>query len=183
MTAQDRMRRYAGLLRAVNVGGRPLRMEDLRRIASGLGFGSPQTLLASGNLLFETAEPPAKAGARLEAAILAELNLAADVMVRDRAELDATLAANPFPRQAREEPNRLMAMFLNGPPQSELDALAPACVAGEEVRAGPDCLYIWYPAGAGTSKLSNGLIERRLKVRGTARNWNTVGKLAALLAA
>ena len=44
------------------------------------------------------------------------------------------------------------------------------------------CLYIYFPQGAGVSKLSNSFIERRLKVRGTARNWNTVGKLAALLA-
>jgi len=176
------VKRVAGLLRAVNVGGRKLLMADLKRIATDAGFEAPSTLLASGNVLFGTTLAPEAAEKTLEAAIHKDLGLAADVMVRDLAQLKAVIAANPFPRQAKEEPNRLMAMFLTGEPQGELGVLDSACVAGEEVRSGPGCLYIWFPNGAGTSKLANGLIERRLKVRGTARNWNTVNKLAALLA-
>ena len=176
------MKRVAGLLRAVNVGGRKVLMADLKRVAADAGFDAPTTLLASGNVLFGTTLPPAKAAATLEAAILKEIGVATDVMVRDRPELDAVMAANPFPRQASEEPSRLMAMFLNGEPQSELESLAAGCILGEEVRLGPGCLYIWFPQGAGVSKLGNSFIERRLKVRGTARNWNTVGKLRDLLA-
>jgi uncharacterized protein (DUF1697 family) len=182
MGGRGEVRRLAGLLRAVNVGGRKVLMEDLRRIAAEAGFEAPATLLASGNLLFGTELSPARAAEKLEAAILDELGVATNVMVRDHDELAAVVEANPFPRQARDEPNRLMAMFLSGEPQAELDVLASACAGGEEVRAGPGSLYIWFPNGAGTSKLSNAVIERRLKVRGTARNWNTVGKLEALLA-
>jgi len=176
------MKRVVGLLRAVNVGGRKLLMADLKRIAAEAGFEDPTTLLASGNVLFGTTLAPAAAEKALEAAILKDLGLAADVMVRDLGQLEAVIAANPFPKQAKEEPNRLMAMFLTGEPQAGLEVLENACVAGEEVRSGPGCLYIWFPGGAGASKLSNVVIERRLKVRGTARNWNTVGKLAGLLA-
>lgn len=183
MGSRRKVRRLAGLLRAVNVGGRKLLMADLRRIAAAAGFDSPSTLLASGNLLFGTDLDPHLAERTLEAAIHADVGLAADVMVRDLQQLRAVIAANPFPRQAAEEPNRLMTTFLTGEPQGDLSVLASACVAGEEVRLGPGCLYIWFPAGAGTSKLSNVVIERRLKVRGTARNWNTVGKLATLLSA
>jgi len=177
------MKRVAGLLRAVNVGGRKLLMADLKRIAGEAGFEAPSTLLASGNVLFGTKLSSGAAAARLEAAIQEDLGLATDVMVRDLVELKATIAANPFPRQAKEEPSRLMAVFLTGEPQGELSGLDSVCTAGEEIKAGPGCLYIWFPGGAGTSKLANGLIERRLKVRGTARNWNTVNKLAALLEA
>lgn len=177
------MRRLAGLLRAVNVGGRKVLMADLKRVAADCGFEAPQTLLASGNLLFGTEMAPAAAGALLEAAILRDLGIAADVMARDRAELQAVIGANPFPREARDEPSRLMAMFLSGAPQGDLDDLTPACGLGEQVRPGPGCLYIFYPSGAGVSKLTNVVIERRLKVRGTSRNWNTVGKLTELLAA
>jgi uncharacterized protein (DUF1697 family) len=177
------MKRVAGLLRAVNVGGRKLLMADLKRIAGEAGFENPATLLASGNLLFGTKLAPDAAEKALEAAIEKDLGLAADVIVRDLAQLKAVIADNPFPRQAEEEPNRLMAMFLTGEPQGELSLLESACTAGEQVRPGPGCLYIWFPGGAGTSKLANALIERRLKVRGTARNWNTVNKLAALLGA
>lgn len=177
------MKRVAGLLRAVNVGGRKVLMADLKRVTAAAGFDTPSTLLASGNVLFGTAVPPSEAAKVLEAAILQEIGIATDVMVRDLAELKAVMAANPFLREAREEPSRLMAVFLKGEPQGGLDSLKPACVFGEEIRLGPGCLYIYFPQGAGASKLANTLIERRLKVRGTARNWNTVGKLADLLAA
>jgi len=176
------MKRLAGLLRAVNVGGRKVLMEDLRRVARDAGFDAPSTLLASGNLLFGTTLAPSAAGKVLEVAILKEIGVATDVMVRDHDELAAVMAANPFPQQAKVQPNFLMAMFLSGDPTGELEALTPACVFGEEIRPGPGCLYIWFPAGAGQSKLSNAIIERRLGVCGTARNWNTVGKLTGLLA-
>ena len=176
------VKRVAGLLRAVNVGGRKLLMADLKRIAADAGFEAPTTLLASGNVLFGTELAPQAAEKSLEEAIQKDLGLAADVMVRDLAQLKAVIAANPFPRQAKEEPSRLMALFLTGEPQGDVGLLESACVAGEEIKAGPGCLYMWFPGGAGASKLSAGLIERQLKVRGTARNWNTVNKLAALLA-
>ena len=168
-----------GLLRAVNVGGRKLLMADLRRITLAAGFDAPETLLTSGNVIFGTTVSDAQTSERLAAAILSDLGMATDVMVRDVEQLTGVMAANPFPGQARDEPSRLMVMFLNGDPSGDVEMLAPACGAKEEVRTGPGCLYIWYPQGAGTSRLTNGLIERRLNLRGTARNWNTVGKLAA----
>jgi uncharacterized protein (DUF1697 family) len=176
------MTRLAAMLRAVNVGGRKLLMADLTRIATQVGFEAPSTLQASGNLLFGTTTSPSEAGAQLEAAILADQGLATDVFVREHAALAAVSAANPFREEARSTPSRLMAMFLNRDPQGTLQDLVAACAMGEQVRPGPGCLYLWYPEGAGASKLTTALIERRLGVRGTARNWNTVGKLVERLA-
>jgi len=157
-------------------------MADLKRVTAEAGFQAPQTLLASGNVLFGTDSPSDEAARTLEAAIGEKLGVPTDVVVRDHGELSAVLAANPFPEPARTKPNWLLVMFLNGEPQADIAVLQNVCVAGEEVEAGPGCLYIWYPNAVGVSKLSNTVIERRLKVRGTARNWNTVGKLEALLA-
>lgn len=176
------MRRVACLLRAVNVGGRQLLMADLKRIAQDMGFHAPQTLLASGNLILGTTLTDAVTAERLAAALLGETGLTTDVLIRDAAQLHEVAAANPFRREAEEAPSRLVAMFLSANPPADLDLLASACGGGEQVRAGPQCLYIHYPAGAGTSKLTNALIERRLALRGTARNWNTVGKLVTQLA-
>jgi uncharacterized protein (DUF1697 family) len=175
------MKRVAGLLRAVNVGGRQLLMADLKRIVADAGFEAPETLLASGNVIFGTPLADTLTSERLRSALARDAGLATEVLVRDASQLEAVLQANPFPQEALETPSRLMAVFLDAEPQGDLAALAPACVAGEAVRAGPGCLYIHYPHGAGTSKLTNGLIERRLKVCSTARNWNTVGKLAKLV--
>ena len=175
--------RYAALLRAVNVGGRQLAMADLRRVAADCGFTAPETLLASGNLLFETRLGPDPAGETLRLALLRTLNLTTDVFVRDNAQLAAVITGNPFPDAACDQPSRLVVMFLDQEPQAQLDVLAPACGLGEEVRTGPDCLYLWLPQGAGTTRLTNTVIERRLGVRGTVRNWNTVGKLYGRLRA
>ena len=82
-------RRYAALLRAVNVGGRKLVMADLRRIAAGCGFTAPSTLLASGNLLLETTVAPSAAGEALRLAILGSIDILTDVFVRDAAQLQA----------------------------------------------------------------------------------------------
>lgn len=183
MESRGVVRRVAGLLRAVNVGGRKLLMTDLVRLATVAGFDQTQTLLASGNVVFGTELSNSEAEGRLEAAILEDQGLATDVMVRDLAELRAVVSANPFPRQAAEEPSRLLVLFLKGEPVGDLDGLASTCTLGEEVRPGPGCLYLWYRQGVGVSKLTNGVIERNLGVPGTARNWNTVGKLADLLVA
>ena len=50
----------------------------------------------------------------------------------------------------------------------------------ETVAAGPDCLYACFPDAIGRSKLTIGVVERTLKLTGTGRNWNTVGKLTEL---
>ena len=176
------MKRVAGLLRAVNVGGRQVSMAELRTVAAQAGFDDPKTLLASGNLIFGTTLAAAAAGTRLEAAIEAAFGLVSEVFVRDLAELKAVAAANPMPELAQEAPNRFMVTFLDGQPQAaDVASLEELCTLGEQVRLGQGCLYTWFPEGAGKSKLANAPIARRLKVRGTARNWNTVGKLIAAL--
>eukprot|EP01035_Chromulina_nebulosa_P007781 gene7781-10516_t len=96
--------------------------------------------------------PGGVAAERLEAAILAEAGLTTDVLIRDAAQIRAVVSSNPFLSEAAEAPSRLMAMFLSAEPPAGLEALASACVAGEQVRAGPQCLYIHYPGGAGSSK-------------------------------
>ena len=176
------MRRVALLLRAVNVGGRKLAMAELRKSLAEAGFDAPETLLASGNAVVGTAEAHAAVEARAEAVLREAHGLPTEVLARDAGQLAAILAANPYPAMARDDPGHLVVFFLRGAPQAELSVLAPWMTAGETAAPGPGCLYIAYPAGIGTSKLGITQIERQLGVKGTARNWNTVGKLAARLA-
>jgi uncharacterized protein (DUF1697 family) len=173
------MRRVAALLRAVNVGGGKLLMADLRRLRAGLGYEAPETLLASGNAVFGTAEPAAQVERALQAALATDLGFRTDVFVRDHAELVQVMAANPFADFAREQPSRLMAVFLAGDPPQDLSALERLATLGERIARGPRCLYIAYPEGAGRSKLAGGRTEAS---KGTARNWNTVTRLRDLTA-
>jgi uncharacterized protein (DUF1697 family) len=168
------MTRYVALLRAINVGGTgKLPMSDLRSICEQAGFAHVQTYIASGNVLFESEAAASKAKAELEARLRAYAGKPIDVLLRTAAEMSAVLRANPFPKG---ETKHTYAIFLDEPPPS--DALAR--VTGrrdEEMRLGKREIFVHYPSGMGRSKL------RILAAKsGTARNMNTVAKLAELAA-
>ena len=106
----------------------------------------------------------------------------ADCFVRTAVEWAALLAENPFADEARRDPGRLVVMCLKAVPPAEAVKRLHAAIRGSEVlRAADRQLYIVYPDGIGRSRLTGVLIERTLGTRGTARNWNTVLKLAAML--
>jgi len=170
------------LLRAVNVGGRTVAMSELRALLAELGLEEPRTLLASGNAAFRSDEAPDRLEQTLETAIQERFGLSSDVMVRRPAQCAAALEASPFQAEAKAAPAYTYVMFLKSEPSAAavkalLEAVEPmperAAVKGREA-------WLHYPDGAGRSKLTNALIEKKLGVRGTARNWNTVEKLAAL---
>ena len=174
------------LLRAVNVGGRnAVAMADLRDLVAGLGFSEVQSVLQSGNLVFKA---DGKGGAKIERLLEAEakkrLALETDFFVRSAAEWEDAVAENPFRAEARSDPARLVAVFLkDAPGNGAVKALQAAIVGREVVRAAGKQAYIVYPDGQGRSKLTNALIEKHLGTRGTARNWNTVLRLAELVRA
>jgi uncharacterized protein (DUF1697 family) len=176
---------HIALLRAVNVGGRKLMMADLRDWAGGLGFQDVRTLLQSGNLLFRSdVVADAALEARLEAEAARAFGMAIDFIVRTADEWDQVIAANPYPQAAERDPGRLVVVALKAAPSPNAVAALRAWVPGREtIGAHGRELYIIYPDGQGESKLTNLAIERRLGLRGTARNWNTVLKLAALASA
>ena len=89
---------------------------------------------------------------------------------------------NPFVREARDDPGRLLTFALaRAPGPATEDALRSAIAGREAVRLEGDRLYAFYPDGIGKSKLTPVVIERLLGTRGTGRNWNTVLKLRALV--
>jgi len=171
------------LLRAINVAGhQPVAMADLRDVLSELGFAQPRSLLQSGNLIFDAGR---KTGPTLEQLIeqklAAQHGLRTDVLIRSAAELASIVARNPFRDEAARDPARLVVVFLKTKPPAGAFAELKAAVTGSEIVHGDgQQAYIVYSNGIGRSRLTAALIERKLATRGTARNWNTVMKLAAL---
>jgi uncharacterized protein (DUF1697 family) len=162
---------YVALLRAVNLFGRPLLMADLKRIAIELGLGSPRTFIASGNLLFLSDKSEGVVKAELERAVEAHMGKPIGVMVRTASEMAAVAKANPFSDQPG---NRVVAIFLDHAPPKEA-AEAAKNVADEVMALGRREIYVHYPGGQGQSKLKIPAASG-----GTARNMNTVAKLAKL---
>jgi uncharacterized protein (DUF1697 family) len=174
---------HVALIRGINVGGhKAVAMSDLRDLLAGLGFDDARSLLQSGNLVFRCA---AQKNASLEHLLETEaekrMGLHADFFIRSAKEWREVVARNPFRKEAERDPSHLVVMFLKDKPNAKnVKAVNAAIVGPEIVRAGGRHLYIVYPDGIGKSRLTNALIEKRLGIRGTARNWNTVLKLNAL---
>lgn len=177
------MTRYVALLRAVNVGGRKVTMKELREMAEGVGLSNARTLLASGNLVFETKKTaPAKLEATLEAAVEKTFGLFSDVMVRDPAEWRAIIDANPFPKKAKADPAHLVVAVGKAAPDAKalsawLENFRAKYDKGEQLKVIGRDMFIDYGDSIGQSKL---LIPKKL-FTGTARNWNTTLKIAELL--
>lgn len=173
---------HIALLRAINLGGRNrVAMADLRDFLSQLGFNEPRSLLQSGNLVFRSdTRSPAAVERRLEAEAARRLGFETDFFVRSAAEWGTIVAGNPFPEEARRDPQRLLVMCLkDAPAAGDVRALREAILGRETVRTDGRTAYIVYPDGVGQSRLTTALLEKKLRTRGTGRNWNTVLKLAA----
>lgn len=176
---------YVTLLRAVNVGGRNLiAMAALKSLFEELRFADVKTLLQSGNVVFRHSKGPAEKLERdVEAALKRRLGLEIDCFVRDAREWDEALANNPFRREAKDDPARLVVMTLKSVPEPGALAQLRAAIKGpEKAELWQRTAYLHYPDGQGNSKLTPKIIESNLGTRGTARNWNTAEKLRAMLA-
>lgn len=164
------------MLRGVNLGGRKVVMSELRDICEKAGFTDVETLIASGNLVLGSKLATEKLEKKLEVVILEGLGLRTDVYVRTGAELEAIIAANPFKAFAKSDPSFLVVYFMRAPASAaEREAIEKTALFGEEMKQGKGCIYIKFPKGQGVSKL-------KMPKLGTARNWNTVTKLAAMAA-
>ena len=165
---------FVALLRAVNVGGTgKLPMSDLKAICEELGFGAVSTFIASGNVVFTSRKSEAAIKTALEKRLQAYAGKPVGVLVRSAAEMAQVLSDNPFPKAA---PNRTMVLFLDrAPPADTLAGIRGQ--RDEQIQLGRREIYIHYGAGMAKSKL----VVPAAKT-GTARNMNTVAKLARMAA-
>jgi uncharacterized protein (DUF1697 family) len=168
------MKTYVALLRAINVGGTgKLPMTQLTAMCECIGGANVRTYIASGNVVLDSALPAAQVKQKLEAELARHAGKPVGVVVRTAAEMAKVLAGNPF---TRAEASKTVAIFLDeAPPKSMLDGIKGA--NGEEVRLGVREIYVHYVNGQGHSKL-----RIAGAAAGTARNMNTVAKLAEMAA-
>lgn len=177
---------HVSLIRGINVGGnRKIAMERLRAVHVAAGLDAPRTLLQSGNVVFATGREARSAlEARIAAALADEMGVAVEVLVRTPSEIEAIIAANPLPAEARMDPSHFLVMFLKDRVDKAMAAkLGALAASGDELaRAGREEVYLYYPppAGIGRSKLTGAVIEKALGTVGTARNWTTLNKIVAL---
>jgi uncharacterized protein (DUF1697 family) len=168
------------LLRAVNVGGHAvIKMADLRALYESINLKDVQSYVQSGNVVFRTHEKDlAKLTKKIQSTIAKKFGVTPGVMLRTTAEMRDVVARNPFAKRKGIEPNKLHVSFLGAqlePTVCELLRALPL-VNDELVPSGRE-LFLYFPHGAGKSKLPWAKVERICGTAGTARNWNSVTKL------
>ena len=167
------MTRYIAFLRAINVGGHTVKMDHLRSLFADMGLPGAQTFIASGNVIFSCRKSEAQVKAVLEARLEDYAGKKMGVFVRTAAEMAAISANNPFPDAPA---NRIMAFFLDAaPPRDAIDHVVGR--KDERIALGIREIYVHYGEGMGKSKLRIPAAKA-----GTARNMNTVAKLAEIAA-
>ena len=168
------MTAFVALLRGVNlVGKSTLRMADLKAIAEDVGLDNARTYIASGNLLFTSGEPEEKLRRKLEERLQKQMGKEVRVMLRTADEMEAVVRENPF-RGGRG--NNVQAFFMNDAPPADLLETVRNKADDERIAAGAREVFVAYgEKGIGRSRLRIPAAEA-----GTARNMNTVAKLAEL---
>lgn len=184
------MRTHLALLRGINVGGHnKVSMKDLRDLLTTLGFDQVETYIQSGNAVFSAGPASAEdLAARIEEAIATNLGVTCAVVVLTRPDLDAAIAANPFPDP--EDPRFLHVVFraaeLSPADRQSIDRAiektrSKVPTSRDQVQAVGRHVYLSTPDGLGRSELAAQL-SRGVMGTGTARNWATVKRLEAMLA-
>ena len=171
--------RYVVLLRGINLGkARQVAMPRLREVLTGRGHEAVRTHLRSGNVLLDSPLDEGALAADVRAAIEREFGFEVPVVVRTAAEVAAVVAGDPFESLATDPARYLVTFLPEPPPPDKVDAL-PAADGGDYLVRGRE-LYLWLPDGIQNTPLAAWKWDRLLGVPGTARNWNTVTKLAEL---
>lgn len=167
------------MLRAVNVGKRQIKMEDLRTLCTSLKFRDPQTYVQSGNIVFSTDQNDlTKVAKCLEDAIEKKYGFRSEAILRTPAELREVIAKNPFAEREGIEPSKLLVTFhVHDPGKAARDQVLAIQADTEELHFIGRELYIYFPNGMGRTKLPLAKMQKIVKTLGTARNWNSVTNL------
>ena len=169
------------LFRGMNTGGVRAPVADQHAMAKAMGLGNPRTLLASGNLVVESDREPRLLEAEIEAAMQATFGLKIAAMVRTAPDWSRLIAACPFPAEAAAHPSKTLLMVMkDGIRDGAPESLRGFAVGDERVETTEGALWFFHPDGIGRSKMAERAAQVRLTGMGTARNWNTVLKLAEM---
>lgn len=175
------MTKYIAFLRAINVGGRNVKMDILKEHFAMPGFKNISTYIQSGNVIFEHSGSDAAAlTKKIETKLEKSLGYEVRTFLKTIPELQDIVANTPFTNIPDDM--GLHVSFLSAPPEkSAVDALMQFQTSDEQFSIQGTAAYILVKKGAyGETKFSNTFLEKKLKVAATTRNWATIQKMASL---
>jgi uncharacterized protein (DUF1697 family) len=174
---------YIALLRGINVGGkRRILMQDLKELLITLGFENVQTYIQSGNVVFESNEnDKALLAKQIQTSISDKYAFKVPTIVIEASNYQKIIKTNPFV-QKQTDLTKLYLIFLEEKPKKEaVEMLNELDFALDKYIIKNKVIYIQYADKISNSKINTTIIERKLNVVATARNWRTSLKLLSLI--
>lgn len=171
------MTKNVALLRGINVGtAKSLAMPELKAVFETLGHLRVSTVLRSGNVVFEAS---GTVDARsIEAAVRAKTGVESSVLVLDSSRFAAIAAANPLLEIAKDGSKSFVTFLADH--QGDITVPDAASLAPEVLVVGAGAVYQWMPAGSQQTRVPRSF-WKQFDSPVTARNWNTVQKILAIL--
>jgi len=141
--------RHVAFLRGMNLGGRRIKNEELRREFEALGFAEVSCFRASGNVIFNSEEEDEDAlTRRIEAGLGEALGYEVPVFLRSAAELGKIVAREPFDAGLVEvSKGRLQVAFLAAAPKGASRRRALELATGDDRLAIEGRELHWLPSG------------------------------------
>jgi uncharacterized protein (DUF1697 family) len=179
------MQRYVAFLRAINVGGRVAKMDALRKAFESLGYSNVETLLASGNVLFESAvRSEGKLQTQIENALRKSLGYEVATFVRSSADIAAIASHPAFDTAEFTAGASQYIAFFQDPPTTQSRRQIMTCVtAVDDFRFRGSEMYWLCRKRFSESTFSGAMLERTIGGPATVRNTTTVQRIAAMFAA
>ena len=174
------MPKYIAFLRAINVGGRTVKMEELRKLFAALGLTSVETFIASGNVIFEssTGEPEALRK-RIEDHLRDCLGYPVPTFLRTVEEISTVARYEPFPAPEMASAGAFSIGFLAEPLSEEAEGKLAELRTDIDRFHARGCEVYWLCAKKQSeSRFSNVAFERKLGVTATFRGSRTIVRLA-----
>lgn len=173
------MARYVALLRGINVGGHVVRMEDLRRHFEALGYSRVETVIASGNVVFETRAKGGRAlELRVERALEGALGYAVATFVRTVPDLAEVVAGSPFDLGVEPPGAVVYASFVRDDVDAATRAAIEAISTDNDVaRVGPRVIYSLRRERGKASEVFGVKMGKLLGRETTSRNMTTVAAI------
>jgi len=178
------MKTYIALLRGINVTGyNKIKMADLKLLLESIQLERVRTYIQSGNILFESSISDHK---KLEEMILEAIEkkygYTINIVVLTKDQLKRIFTSNPYLNREGIDIKKLCVTVLKTKPDLEgLHALELVSTgSGDEFQLVGDHIYMHLPNGFARTKLTNNIVEKKLKTSATTRNWRTTTKLYEL---
>lgn len=177
------MQTYIALLRGINVSGvKKIKMADLRAMLEDLGLIAVTTYIQSGNIIFKSENNSVQELAdQIKSGIQEVFGFDVPVFVKTKSEIMSILKESPYRNPEDLEAKRIYYAVLGNAPEHENSvALEQKTYPNELFKITSTCVYLNCTNGAGNAKLTNNVIERKLKVKATSRNHRTMLNLIEL---